>query len=203
MKRLLLWAIAAQIAAADDNATITVEKAVKYQATAGNHRIELVLRQGPLVPGKHKIDDHKGKTPPTIDGVTIAGTADRLPDTDHRTYSQLQSIELKWDGKEVPVEARHYVGLLNLSLDPGQSLQFVPSPDGDALLIQATGGDGGESYLTSLVLRQDGNHKQYGAVDSESGLPPYPYEVAEYGEVTGNTVQVKTFNWLPTEKKDE
>jgi hypothetical protein len=200
MRSLLLWALASQIAVAADSASITVEKTIRYQASAGTHRIELVLRQGPLVPEKHKIEAPKDGKPAMIDGIPIAGTDGGPPHTSH-TCSHLQSVELKWDGKKVPVEARHYVNLLDLSLEPGWSIQFIPSPKGDALLIQATGGDGGGSYLTSLVLRQDGNHKQFEAGYHESGLPHYPYEINEYGKATEDGVEVNTFNWLPADKE--
>ena len=52
-----------------------------------------------------------------------------------------------------------------------KNIQFIPNRMGDALLVQATGGDGGAAYMVSLVFRKDGKHQQFLHDSWGDGLP--------------------------------
>jgi len=78
----------------------------------------------------------------------------------------VREIRLKWNEKVVHVPKALHINLLNLSLTGNfgrKTIQFLPNSAGDALLVQATGGDGGASYL--------GKHQQFYHGYWEDDLP--------------------------------
>lgn len=156
------------VALAGAEPQIAFERIVRYQDTVGRHRIELSIHKG-----DYDFSDHKmtggvpGATEPAkIDGVEVAGTDGVSPIHPDPTKAELETvreIRLAWGGEKIPVPKSLHINLLNLTLagDCGwETIQFVPNSAGDALLVQATGGDGGGSYLVSLVLRKNGKHRQ-------------------------------------------
>ncbi len=147
---------------------ISFEKVVRYQDTVAGQRIELAISQGDYDFSKHKLTGGVpgASEPAKIDGVEVAGTdgvSPVHPDPNKAIFETVREIRLKWDGKVVEVPKSLHVNLLNLTLAGDfdwKTIQFVPNSAGNALLVQATGGDGGASYLVSLILRKNGNHQQ-------------------------------------------
>lgn len=181
----------------------TVEKIMRYGLTASGHTIEIAIHQGQINTKSHRLsggyhhEDKSKDKPATIDGIEIAGTDSDLPKMDPVGvgYTTITKIDLKWDGKTVQVAPRHYINLFDLHLDTS-SIQVIPSEEGDAVLIQGLGGDGGGSYLVSLVLRKNGKHRQYEAGYCESGLRPYPYAIYFDGRDKEDGMDhLSSFNW--------
>jgi hypothetical protein len=159
---------------------VTFERIVRYQEKVAGHLISVVIHQRPYDFSNHRITGgEKDKGPAKIDGVEFGGTDGGSP-IGRRGWPMLETIaqvDLEWDGKKIPVSPKLHLNLLNLPLCEGY-IQFVPRPSGEELLIQANGGDGGAAYGVSLVLRRNGEHKQYLYSHGED-LPPAPYEFVE------------------------
>ncbi len=179
--------------------SVHFEKIVRYHEVVSGQTIEVAIHQKPFDFSGCKLTggENTGEVA-KLDGVEVAGTDGGSPSriTGWPVVESIAEIELKWNGKSIPVPKQVYINLFNLTLDD-ESIQFIPRPSGDEMLIQATGGDGGASYLVSLVLRKDGKHKQYESGYCESGLRPFPYEIEEPVGVDeqGRTI-IKTFTWL-------
>ena len=152
---------------------ISFEKIVRYDDTVAGHHIQVSIWQGDYDFTSHTVLDGKTVTNEengeyfigaTIDGLEIAGTDGGNPFTEKdRTLRTINNITLQWDGEKVEVSKALHINLFALSLSSQQdwkTIQFFPNAEGDRLLIQATGGDGGGSYMVSLVLSKSGNHKQ-------------------------------------------
>lgn len=183
---------------------ISFEKVVYYQETVADNRIEVVIHQKKFDFSKYKLSGgiNGSDGPAKINGVRIAGTDGKSPAswTGWPVVETVAEIDLRWNGKQVPVPELLHVNLLQLSLDEGR-IQFIPRPNGEELLIQATGGDGGASYLVSLVLRKNGKHKQYEADYCESGLRPFPYMIEEIVKEDSDGVHIEEFPWLELRTK--
>ncbi|MFK7852324.1 MAG: hypothetical protein AB8D78_15210 [Akkermansiaceae bacterium] len=166
-----------------------IRKEVIYSDEVAGRPVKVVVRQANYDFSGHKIsggENIEGDQPPadfqpaTIDGVEIAGTDGINPfagaGEGKMVCETIRDIELKWDGKDIDVPRALHINLLGLELagDYGgaDSIQFVPSSKGDALLIQLTGGDGGGRYLVSLILRKSGKHQQIYHGYWEETLPP-------------------------------
>ncbi len=179
--------------------SVHFEKIVRYHEVVSGQTIEIVVHQKPFDFSKCKLTggENTGEVA-KLDGVEVAGTDGGSPARiiGWPVVESIANIELKWNGKLIPVPKQVHINLLNLTLS-ADTIQFIARPAGDEVLIQATGGDGGASYLVSLVLRKDGKHKQYECGYCESGLRPFPHEVVEPVGVDeqGRTI-VKTFTWL-------
>jgi hypothetical protein len=201
---LLAFMLLGSVAIAEQS--ISFEKVVRYEETVAGNRIEVVIHQKKFDFSKYKLTGGTGNGdgPARIDGVEIAGTDGNSPARrgGWPVVETIAEIDLKWNGKPVSVPKLLHVNLLQLSLDEG-CIQFIPRPSGEELLIQATGGDGGGSYLVSLVLRKNGKHKQYEAGYCESGLRPYPYMIEEFGKADSDGVEVKEFPWLEPRPKSD
>lgn len=184
--------------------SVHFEKIVRYREVVSGQTIEVAIHQKPFDFSKCKLTGG-GNTGEVakLDGVEVAGTDGASPSriTGWPVVESIADIELKWNGKSIPVPKQVHINLFNLTLDD-ESIQFIPRPSGDEILIQATGGDGGASYIVSLVLRKDGKHKQYEFRYCESGLRPPPYEIEEVVGVDeqGREI-VKTFTWLEPKVK--
>ena len=185
---------------------VEIEKVVRYRETVSGNRIEVTIHQREFDFSGYKLsgeEDGDGK-PAKINGVEIAGTDGQSPRKRSKGWPRIETIaeiELKWNGKRIAVPRLLHINLLNLSLR-SDSIQFVPRPNGKELLIQAHGGDGGGSYLVSLVLRKNGNHKQYECGYDEGGLRPFPYEIQEAtGEEDEGRTIIKSFFWLKAKPK--
>jgi hypothetical protein len=179
--------------------SVHFEKIVRYRDVVSGQTIEVAIHQKPFDFSGCKLTggENTGEVA-KLDGVEVAGTDGGSPSriTGWPVVESIAEIQLKWNGQSIPVPKQVYMNLFNLTLDD-ESIQFIPRPSGDEMLIQATGGDGGASYLVSLVLRKDGKHKQYESGYCESGLRPSPYKIKEAVGVDeqGNTI-IKTFTWL-------
>jgi hypothetical protein len=187
--------------------SVQFEKIVRYREVVSGQTIEVAIHQKPFDYSGCKLTggENTGEVA-KLDGVEVAGTDGRSPSriTGWPVVQSIAEIELKWNGKAIPVPKRVHINLFHLTLSDDR-IQFIPRPAGDELLIQATGGDGGASYLVSLVLRKDGKHQQYECGYCESGLRPFPYEIEEPVGVDeqGRTI-IKTFTWLePKEEQDD
>ncbi len=178
---------------------ISFEKVVRYEETVAGNHIEVVIHQKKFDFSGFKLTGSAegSKEPAKINGIEIAGTDGRSPAgwKGWPLMETIAEIELRWNGKQVHVPKLLHVNLLRLSLDSG-SIQFIPRPNGEEMLIQALGGDGGASYLVSLVLRKNGHHKQYEAGYWEDGLRSHPYMINEYGRKLKDNVEVESFSWL-------
>lgn len=179
--------------------SISFEKAVRYEETVAGSRIEVVIHQKKFDFSGYKLAGgvEGSEEPACINGIEIAGTDGRSPAgwAGWPIMETIAEIELRWNGKQVPVPKLLHINLLRLSLNPG-SIQFIPRPNGEELLIQALGGDGGASYLVSLVLRKNGHHKQYEAGYWEDGLRPHPYMIEEIVGRQKDGVEINSFPWL-------
>ncbi len=192
----LLFLLSPPIAFAEG--TVRFEQIVHYSEGVAGHSIKVVMHQRLYDFSKHDVKggDAGARGPATIDGTTILGTDGSSPKMldGWPMLKTLVSIELEWDGQRIPVPKELHLNLLSLTLRE-DSIQFIPRPSGEELLIQATGGDGGGSYLVQLVLRKDGNHQQFEGC--EEVLPPYPHEICEQiGTDEEGRVIVRYFNWL-------
>lgn len=179
--------------------SVQFEKIVRYREVVSGQTIEVAIHQKPFDFSGCKLTggENTGELA-KLDGVEVAGTDGGSPSriTGWPIVESIAEIELKWNGKSIPVPKHVHTNLFNLTLDH-ESVQFIPRPAGDELLIQATGGDGGASYLVSLVLRKNGEHKQYECGYCESGLRAFPYEVEEsIGVDEEDRTIIKTFTWL-------
>ena len=158
---------------------ISFEKIVRYKDTVKGQKVEVVIHQGSYDFSKHNVTGGVPgvSDPAKIDGVEVAGTdgvSPIHPDPQKAVFESVREIRLKWNEKVVHVPKSLHINLLNLSLtgDFGwKTIQFFPNSAGNALLVQATGGDGGASYLVSLVLRKNGNHQQFYHGYWEDDLP--------------------------------
>lgn len=178
--------------------TVTYERLVRYHEVVSGHSISVVIHRQPYDFSKHVIAGGEGNSgPATIDGVKFGGTDGLSPKRvpGWPLIETISRIDLEWDGKKIDVPPKLYLNLLNLTLDEG-FIQFVPRPSGEELLIQALGGDGGASYGVSLVLRRNGDHKQY-LYSHDENLPDAPYEFFEYlgTDREGNTIG-NLITWL-------
>jgi hypothetical protein len=191
------WLSLACIALAQS--TVHFEKTVRYREVVSGQTIEVAIHQKPFDFSGCKLTggENTGEVA-KLDGVKVAGTDGRSPSriTGWPVVESVAEIELKWNGKSIPVPKEVHINLFNLTLSD-DSIQFIPRPNGTELLIQATGGDGGASYLVLLVLRKNGKHRQYECGYCESGLRAFPYEIEESVGIDdkGRTV-IKTFTWL-------
>ena len=179
--------------------TVQFEKVVRYHEIISGQEIEVTIHQRPFDFSNCKLTggENTGESA-KLDGIDVAGTDGGSPKqiTGWPKVESIAEIELKWNGKSIPVPKQIHINLFNLTLDHDR-IQFVPRPSGDELLIQATGGDGGASYLASLVLRKDGKHKQYECGYCESGLRSFPYEIEEQiGVDEKGRAIINTFTWL-------
>ncbi len=198
MKHLAIaWLSLACIASAQS--TVHFEKIVRYREVVAGQTIEVAIHQKPFdFSGCELTGGENTGEVAKLDGVEVAGTDGGSPSgmTGWPVVESIAEIELKWNGKSIPVPKQVHINLFNLTLRDDR-IQFIPRPAGDELLIQATGGDGGASYLVSLVLRKNGKHKQYECGYCESGLRAFPYEIEEPVGIDeeGRTI-IETFTWL-------
>ena len=208
MKRILsTLLVLVNLASGDPE--ITEEKIVRFIDTVDGHKIEVSIHQEQYDFSEHKLSGGiaGSEEPAKVDGVEFGGTDGKSPfsgNSPDKKRETISAIKLKWDGVEIPVSKSLHINLLNLPLEsapPWSTIQFVTRPSGEELLIQARGGDGGASYMTSLVLRKNGEHTQYPPIYWESGLPDFPYVITRY--LTGNGQQdsaVEEIDWLETKK---
>ncbi len=203
MKPLLLFLFLTTSSRCLAEQAVTFEKIVRYQEIVAGHSIKLVMHQRPYDFSKHEITGGRdGEGPSKIDGVKIGGTDGTSP-KEREGWPMLKavvSIELEWDGQRVSVPPNLHLNLLSLVLEK-RSLQFVPRPSGEELLILLRGGDGGGAYGVALVLRKSGNHQQYLSSHSAEEIPAPPYEIVDYGIDKDGRDTVKTFNWLDSDSK--
>jgi hypothetical protein len=211
MKRIITILLAlAPLANGEPN--ISEEKIIRFTDTVNGHKIEVSIHQGQYDFADHKISGgvEASDEPAKVDGVEFGGTDGQSPFSSSSPDKKLQTIAaitLRWDGNEIPVPKSLHINLLRLTLSFDSSwkaIQFVPRPSGEELLIQAKGGDGGASYMTSLVLRKNGEHLQYPPIYWESELPEFPYVITRY--LTGNGQQdsaVEEVNWLEPKKQNK
>ncbi len=198
MKHLAV-AFLALICTAPAQSSVHFEKIVRYREVVSGQTIEVAIHRKPFDFSGCKLTggENTGEVA-KLDGVEVAGTDGGSPArlAGWPVVESIAEIELKWNDKSIAVPKQFHINLFNLTLRE-DSIQFIPRPAGNELLIQATGGDGGASYLVSLVLRKDGKHKQYECGYCESGLRPFPYEIEEQAGVNeqGRTM-IETFTWL-------
>lgn len=194
---LLIWFLTALTGVAQPS--VNFEKIVRYHEVVAGQEIEVTIHQRPFDFSKCKLTggENTGEGA-KLDGVEVAGTDGKSPKRfgGWPVVETIAEIELKWNGKSVPVSTGLHKNLFALTLDP-DGIQFIPRPSGEELLIQAIGGDGGGSYLVSLVLRKNGKHKQYECGYWESGLRRYPFEVEEQVRTDEDGRGIfKNFPWL-------
>lgn len=202
MIRFLTLLVISSSASVQAEGEVSFEKIVRYRHLVAGHSIEVSIHQG-----EHDFSGHKfsgglmgGREPAKIDGVEIAGTDGKSPlisDPTRTVFETVREVRLKWDGVDIPVPKSLHINLFGLTLGDGD-IQFVPRPSGVELLIQASGGDGGASYLSSIVLKKDGNHVQYPPIYwEEVGLPEHPFIITRF--LTGNgqvDSEVEEIHWL-------
>jgi len=184
--------------------SVYFEKIIRYQDVIVGQKIEVAIHQRPFDFSNCKLTGGENtEEVAKLNGIVVAGTDGGSPNriTGWPIVESISEIELKWNGKSILVPKQVHINLFNLTFDH-DSIQFIPRPSGDELLIQATGGDGGASYLVSLVLRKDAKHKQYECGYWESGLRPFPYEIEEPIGVDekGRTI-INTFTWLQSKEE--
>jgi hypothetical protein len=182
LSRAFAFVVLFLVLMANAEQTVTYERLVRYHEVVSGHSISVVIHRQPYDFSKHVIAGGEGNQggPATIDGVLVGGTDGLSPKRapGWPVIETISHIDLVWDGKKIIVPPKLHLNLLNLTLDEG-FIQFVPRPSGEELLIQALGGDGGASYGVSLVLRRNGDHKQY-LYSHDENLPVAPYEFFEY-----------------------
>lgn len=85
----------------------------------------------------------------TVDGDECAGTdsnADAL-------QTEIARVSVLWNGKEVPIPAFLHKNRFNPNW-----VSCHPASDGQSVLVEMMGGDGGGSYGAAWILRKDGKH---------------------------------------------
>ncbi len=173
-QRLIVILFAVTCAEAEPK--VSFEKIIRYQGDISGQSVEVTIRQGLYDFSGHKIsggesfpvdEPPKEFQPVTIDGVEFAGTDGISPfgdsNKDKMAMETISKITLNWGGQEINVPKVLHINLLCLTLDSDpnfRNFQFVPNSEGNALLLQAIGGDGGASYMASLILRKNGKHRQ-------------------------------------------
>ena len=183
---------------------VSFEKVVRYSNNVNGNRIEITIHQGIYDFTKHKIakeviDKNEFIREAKVDNVNFAGTEGLSPfgvNTQSFELITINKIELIWNGVKIKVPKNLHINLIGLTLR-ADCIQFIPRPSGEEILIQATGGDGGASFLTSIVLRRNGKHKQYENGYWEGGLRPHPYIIEEItGTDDKGRIIVNQLNWL-------
>jgi len=195
------------ICMADAKPKISLETVMQYTETVNENQIEVFIHQGEYDFSQHnltkEIVSKDGKElirEAAVDGVNFAGTEGMSPFSNQENSLKLitiNDIKLTWNGEQISVSKKLHINLVGLTLRR-DCIQFIPSPSGEELLIQATGGDGGSSYLVSLVLRKNGMHTQYECSYYENDLPIFPYRIEKtIGKDKEGRLIVEKFNWLP------
>lgn len=176
------------------------ETVVRYREAVSGNLIEVAIHQRKFDFSNYKLTGGVLGSEPyehaKIDGVEVAGTDSKSPagNPGWPNIETIAEIDLKWNGKPIEVPKLLHINLLNLGLDKDM-IQFVPKPDGEELLIQAKGGDGGASYYVSLVLRRNGKHKQYDIMGGDF-LPSFPYCISEVVGMKDGLLIIEKTPWL-------
>ena len=155
----------------------TLVREITYSDEVAGQAIKVFLRQADYDFSGHKISggarfegdqrpaDYK---PVTIDGVEVRGTGGKNPfvgaNEGKMVHDTLRDVALTWNGKKVDISKALHINLMGLELAPewggDKAMQLLPSPTGDALLLQLIGIEAVDPYLVSLILRKDGEHQQ-------------------------------------------
>ena len=205
----ILSLILVSTAFAQAEGKVSFEKIVRYQEGVAGHSIEVSIHQGDYDFTGHKFTGglEDSTEPAKIDGVEVAGTDGRSPllsDPARTVFETVREVRLKWDGVDIAVPKSLHITLFSLTLDH-DDIQFIPRPSGTELLIQASGGDGGASYLTSIVLRKDGNHIQYPPIYWEQvELPEFPFIITRFSTGNGQVdSEVEEIPWLKSKEAEQ
>jgi hypothetical protein len=161
-------------------------KEITYTDKGPGHNIWVRLRQarydfswhnisgGESYDGDQRPADYK---PATIDGEEIPGTNGKNPflgDLSRyrrnpestwpaKTVETLRYVKVRFGIYEMLLPQEMHIHLLGLQLQRekagGKSVQFLPDPGGEKLLVQMIGIEAEQPYLVSMLLRKNGQHK--------------------------------------------
>lgn len=131
----------------------------------GSHKVKLIFKTRPFVAKDHKIrnvSDKKAAVQGTIiDGQYALGTDFSIPKT------EIASVKLYFDGKEVPIVPSLYSNVYNPNLDKDYFwLKF--GDDGKSVMAFMAGSDAAGSYQVFWVFRSDGKHTRFSNAVSDA-----------------------------------
>ena len=155
-----------------------LRKFMRHIMPVGDTWFHIIIHQGIYDFSSHQLTGGVADAthPARVDGVDLAGTDGAMPhwDDPDGALDTITKIELFWGDEEITVPKKLHINLLSLTLcdeDDWKSQQFIPNAAGDAVLMQALGGDGGGSYMVSFIFRKNGKHRQVYHGYWEDGLP--------------------------------
>lgn len=97
-----------------------------------------------------------------LEGVEVVGTDLMEPSENTREFSLFR---VSWNGKDVPVEPKLYLGFLNPHLKTQlldsdyAPLKIIVDPSGEWIQLLMFGSDGGGGYSACWLLRKDEQHR--------------------------------------------
>ena len=144
--------------------------AITLSQVRGPHKVKLVFSAGNFDAKQHKIITvtdpktlHQGTW---IDGKYALGMDLITPKT------EIASIRLYFDGKEVPVRRSVFSDCYNPNLGKDYIwLKF--SDDGKSVLAFMAGGDGAGGYQVFWIFRSDGRHSRFSNMVSDADYPDF------------------------------